>query len=286
MDPEQKEKPKVVLRVPRWLAPGRFLATVGRGAARAGVVLLKIFKWPVLIAIPVAVFLLAAWWSLISLLSTDVQTAPDLRGRTPQEARFLLSSRGLRMVTDDLSSFSQEVGRGLVLEQDPAAGARLKRGRSVRVILSAGFRRVLVPNLLGKSLREAELVAGQRGFRLRQRYSVFSSGVPEGHVIAQDPQPTSCFVTEFIEVLASRGPRPRRVVMPELVGRPLLPVLEALRRQGLRVQALPRGSREDVSTRDRSVLRSYVIYRQSPQPGEVIELPGAELVLLRIERER
>jgi hypothetical protein len=101
-------------------------------------------------------------------------------------------------------------------------------------------------------------------------------------VIAQSPLPSTPYITEFIEVLESRGARPQLVMLPKLVGRPLLPVLDALRDQGLRVIVLRQGSTQDISGGDRFELRNYEIYRQSPEAGEFVSIPGSEEVILRV----
>lgn len=246
----------------------------------------KVFKWPVLIAVPLLVFAISAWWSLISSLSSEVQTVPDLVGKTQQEARFLLSSRGLDMLRDDAPRFSQVIDRGLILAHSPTAGTKIKRGRNVKVKLSAGFRRVLVPNLVMKSIREAELIARQKGLKLRERDSVYSDSIPPGRIIAQDPEPSSAFLTENIEVISSRGPAPKQVMVPDFEGRPLLPVLQFLRENGFKVTVRARGGSGDISYRDPFELRSYTIYRQSPAAGTFVYLMSPETIILRVERRR
>jgi beta-lactam-binding protein with PASTA domain len=52
--------------------------------------------------------------------------------------------------------FSSEP-EGQILEQNPPTGTRLKTNRSVKVLLSLGDRKFAVPNLLGTSLRAAQL---------------------------------------------------------------------------------------------------------------------------------
>jgi beta-lactam-binding protein with PASTA domain len=50
------------------------------------------------------------------------------------------------------------VPEGHVLEQIPDKGTQLKANRTVKVLLSLGNRRFAVPNLLGTSLRAAQLI--------------------------------------------------------------------------------------------------------------------------------
>lgn len=273
---------KIKIKFPRPESLGAFFQGALNGTVAFGKLLFRVFKWPVLIALPLLIFAVAVWWSLISSLSGDVKEVPDLIDLLPAEAAERLAMRSLKLEVEEQRKYSDIYVEGRILSQNPAAGSRIKRGRTVRVALSAGFRQILVPNLLGMSLREATLVAEQKGFRVRRSLSAFSEEVPEGSVIAQTPQPSTPFITEFIDVLESRGPRPKLVMLPRLVGKPLLPVLDALRDQGLRVIVMRQGSTQDISGGDRFELRHYQIYRQSPEAGEFVTIPGSEEMILRV----
>src|SRR5919198_1170572 len=86
---------------------------------------------------------------------------PQLTGRTQEEAEQILRSRGLKLKVSS-SRFSSEVAEGRVLEQIPPSGTHLKVDRTVRVLLSLGEQRYAVPNLIGTSLRAAQLTLAQR----------------------------------------------------------------------------------------------------------------------------
>ena len=251
---------------------------------KAGVITWKVIKWPLIVAVPLAVFVFTAWWSLISALTSDVLAVPDLRGKTVEEARFSLSSRSMVPVISETEKFSQEVDKGDVLETDPPAGAKIKRGRSVYLVLSSGFERILVPNLLQKSVREAELLGEQRGFRINRQDSAYSASVPVGHIIAQDPDPNTAFVTPSVDVLVSRGSYPELIMIPSYQDQALLPVLTKLRELGLPVIVRARGQSIDISNREPYDLRRYTIYRQFPEPGSFMPKNNPETIILRVDR--
>ena len=273
---------KIKIKIPTSESVFAFLRACGHGISVFFGYLYRILKWPVLVAIPLIIFALAAWWSLHWSLSGDVRTVPDLIDLTAQEAQQKLSLRSLRLEVEEQKRHSDLYAEGHILEQEPKAGSQIKLGRHVKVTLSAGFRRVLVPSLINMSLREAQLVAEQKGFKVRRGLIAYCEDVPEGSVIAQSPQPSTPFITEFIDVLESRGPRPKLVMLPRLEGRPLLPVLDFLRSEGVSVVVWARGSTQDISNGDRFELRHYVIYRQSPEAGEFITIPGSVDVILRV----
>jgi beta-lactam-binding protein with PASTA domain len=273
---------KIKIKLPKYESFGAFMRGMLDGLANFGGFIVRILKWPALIALPLFVFAVAVWWSLISSLSSDVKEVPDVIDLLPQQAMERLAVRSLKLEVEEQRKHSDIYAEGRILAQNPPPGAHIKRGRTVRVTLSAGFRQVLVPNLVGTSLREARLIAEQKGFQLRRRQTAYSDRVQEGFVIAQSPLPSTPYITEFIDVLESRGARPQLMMLPRLVGRPLLPVLDALRDQGLRVIVMRQGSIQDISGGDRFELRRYEIYRQSPEAGEFITIPGSEEVILRV----
>lgn len=277
---------KIRIKIPRREAVFAFFRPAGRTAATGVVILYRILKWPVLVATPLLIFGLAAWWSLISSLSSDIKSVPDLIDLLPREAYEKLAMRSLKLDISDQRKHSDIYVEGRIIDQSPAAGAKIKRERKVRVTLSAGFRKILVPSLIGMSLREAKLVAEQKGFKVRRGLLTHSDSVAPGSVIAQTPQPSTQMITEFIDVLESRGPRPRRYLLPAMQGMPVLPVLDFLRSRGIPVVVWQRGSTRDISGGDRFELRHYVIYRQSPAAGNFIAIPGSIEVILRVRRER
>ena len=245
--------------------------------------LLTAGKWALIIGVPMAVFALSAWWSLISALSSDVQVVPDLRGATVEEARFALSSRSMKAAISEETKYSQEIEKDSVLETDPPAGSEVKRGRTIQLILSSGFKRVLVPDLMNKSVREAQLLGEQNSFAVRTDDAVFSETIPVGHIVSQSPAPHTAFLTQTVDVLVSKGPRRKLVMVPDMVDRPLLPVLQKLRQKGMRVTVRRRGSNRDISNEEPFELRQMRIYRQNPMPGSFIDQMNPEEIILRVD---
>lgn len=258
-----------------------FNATELMSKATAG--LMKAVKWAFIIGIPMAVFAFSAWWSLINALSSDVQVVPDLRGSTQEEAKFALSSRSMKTAISEETKYSQEVDKGNVLETEPPVGSEVKRGRTIKLILSSGFKRVLVPDLINKSVREAQLLGEQNSFNIRTEDQVFSESVPVGHVVSQSPAPHTAFLTQTVDVLVSKGPRRKLVMVPNMVDSPLLPALQNLRKNGMRVTVRRRGSSRDISNDEPFELRQMVIYRQNPLPGSFIDLMNQDQIILRVD---
>ena len=81
---------------------------------------------------------------------------PKVVGLDFGEAGLAVEAAGLTLKVDDSQPFSDTVPAGRIARQDPAAGLVVRRGRGVRVWMSAGSRSSVVPRLVGESERGAE----------------------------------------------------------------------------------------------------------------------------------
>ena len=98
-------------------------------------------------------FGLLAWLLAGNLLGGDEPVeVPDVVGMHVDEAGEALEEVGLGAEVEEKNSKKPE---GEVLEQDPEAGADAVTGDTVTLIVSAGVRQVVVPDLTGQTLEEA-----------------------------------------------------------------------------------------------------------------------------------
>lgn len=83
---------------------------------------------------------------------------PKLRGKSIVDARFALERIGLNLGRID--SIASDYPKNVIFDQQFAVGTPLKQGDSVGVSLSIGknIGTITVPNLIGKSLAEAEQI--------------------------------------------------------------------------------------------------------------------------------
>lgn len=104
----------------------------------------------------VAVSLIGVWM-LFNLNKPRTVEVPTLRGLSVSEARSVLknSKLNLRIVT---RRASDQMDMDRVLESDPEKGESIREGGEVGVVLSAGSRYVLVPDLTGLTIDKAKSV--------------------------------------------------------------------------------------------------------------------------------
>ena len=170
----------------------------------------------------------------LAIHGREVQV-PNLRGKTPAEARFIAEQTGLEAQVER-QYYSSTIPEGKILSQMPAPGTVVRRGWEVRLALSLGPQRVAIPQLVGDSDRAAAINIAQRGLNLGATATLELPGKVSGQVIAQDPPPNASDVAApKISLLVAQDPASQNFVMPSFVGQPLGSVTTALRDTGFAV---------------------------------------------------
>ena len=126
---------------------------------------------------------------------------PQLTNKTKEEAEEMLRGRGLKLKVTS-SRFSSQVAEGKVLQQDAAARTRLKVDRTVRVLLSLGEQKFAVPNLVGESVRAAQLTLAHPWRRERD---VGASPVGTGKVKSSRVWPPQQTIARCFSLGAANG---------------------------------------------------------------------------------
>jgi serine/threonine-protein kinase len=206
----------------------------------------------------------------------DIVIVPDLTGVPLEMAEEACRSRGLNiMVTGDRHSGSIPAGR--ILEQDPSPGEGLKGRRTVKVVTSSGVQMEEVPDIAGKSLREAEL--DLEGARLRRGSisRMFTSERGPNRIAACSPNSGShAPVGSSVDLLLYMTGEPAVFLMPDLTGKDLLFVRERLEKGGFHVTRV-------VSRRDEERFPGTIL-SQNPAAGYSIKEGGTiELVVSTVD---
>ena len=94
-------------------------------------------------------------------------TVPSVEGTSVSTARIKLEKTDLRAVVID-SAYNKKLPAGVVLDQKPAHGKRVKKGRMVYLTINTDHApRVAVPDIMeNSSLRQAEAKLRAIGFKL------------------------------------------------------------------------------------------------------------------------
>jgi serine/threonine-protein kinase len=182
-----------------------------------------------------------------SLLDRKLAEAGAIAGRQ----RLLLRVEGKR--------HDPKVVPDAIAAQEPPAGSRLKAQRSVRVWVSLGPRRLVVPALEGQSLRTARLTLDQIKLPVA-RVAEVPDAAEAGTILVQHPPAGEVDHFEAgLTLLVSQGPRPADYVMPDLIGRRVEEALDVLARAGLRAS--------DVRQRSYPGVQPGIVLRHLPPAG-------------------
>lgn len=197
---------------------------------------------------------------------------PPVTGRTVNDASLLLAEQGLNLKVEDGQRLDPQVPAGQIVAQEPQAGVRTRRERSVRVWLSAGPRSTIVPPLVGEPERTAHLRVQQDGFTVRTAAEIRSADYPVGTIIAQAPAPRS--TSTHVSLLVNRGERGSTYVMPDLIGINGDRAADVLRARGFRVAV--------VGDHPYPGVPAGIVLRQNPQAG--FQIAPGEAISLEVSR--
>ncbi len=130
-------------------------------------------------------------------------TVPDVEGETVSDAKELIRSCDLK--PDVVKEYSDTVASGKVIRQNPPANSSAQEGDTVTITVSKGRRPVKVPNVVGKSLSDANNTLEAAG--LRPTYKLKESDeVPEDCVISQSPVGgASAYQNDTVTIVISSG---------------------------------------------------------------------------------
>ncbi|NJP97808.1 Stk1 family PASTA domain-containing Ser/Thr kinase [Nonomuraea sp. FMUSA5-5] len=156
---------------------------------------------------------------------------PDLIGQNLAVAEKNLAGAGLLVRKAD-GQYDEKVAEGLVLSTDPAANVELEKGSTITVVLSLGPKRIVVPNVEGKTANEARAEIAKAGLNVGGVKRLANPDVERDKVIRTSPQAGEKLKEGTkVVIYVSAG-----LTMPDVGGMPKDQAAEFLTRQGFQVQ--------------------------------------------------
>lgn len=200
---------------------------------------------------------------------------PDVTGQTLAVAKQKLEDKKLRV--DIAEMYDSNIPTGQVVKQDPEGGSKVKEERLVTIYVSKGGEEVSMPELKGmqKSVAESKLI--DVGLKLGVVTEEFSSQ-PVGTIIGQDPRAgTKISKGQVVDLVISKGERPRKVAVPSVVGGAESAAKEAIKNRGLHLGSV---------TKEESSQAAGTVVRQSPAAGSEVEEGATVDLVLAVETEK
>ncbi len=180
--------------------------------------------------------------SIVVSAGRELAAVPNVIGLNASVARDLIEDTGFQVV--ELSTFSADVVAGVVLRQEPLAGALAARRSVVALSISRGVETTTVPPLVGRSEADARRAIELAGLLVGEVTYQESGSVPDGIVEVQTP-PAGADVEKGREVMLTVV-RVGEVEVPSLLGLAPRAAERRLADLGLLIAAIKRTPTEGV----------------------------------------
>ena len=161
------------------------------------------------VAIILAIALgIGGWYTLVGPGSRVV--VPSVVGGTYDEAISTLSPLGLTTAILE-KRFDEDIAKGAIIETDPPGGGRVEAGGQVKLIISKGPERYIIPSVTGLTPEAATTALEKFPLILGANSEVFNKEIPKGFVISAKPEsgtevkrdtPVSLVISKGVETVA------------------------------------------------------------------------------------
>jgi beta-lactam-binding protein with PASTA domain len=187
---------------------------------------------------------------------------PNLYGKSLLESNKLLTNKDLYLKIEG-EDYDSTVPPGVVIRQDVPAGKKVKERRAIKVVISKGPRVKSVPEIVNKTLADAESLLLQKGLKVRE-IMVHSDTVEKDKIVAQKPGPDEQ-ASDTVTVLVSLGPYNKFYYCPDFRGMSAEQANDVIKKLGMKISI--EGTGEKVET-------------QRPDPGRQIK--GGDTIYLKL----
>ena len=188
---------------------------------------------------------------------------PKVVGKTFEDASALLQKAGFTAQQGE-TRYHRTIPANVVLQEDPPAGSRQKRGTTVVLALSGGQRSAEVPVVTNMSQQQARISIENTGLTMGTATEQLSD-LPRGLVVASNPPAgTKIELPGSVDIVLSKGPA--TIQVPDLYGRSIGEARSMIEQLGLRIAGI---------SRDTSSLQpENTVIRQLPEAGRNVSAGG------------
>jgi len=179
-------------------------------------------KTLITIGIIIVLLLLGSVGYFLAMGSGDSKEVevPNIVGKLTDDVRKQVEDLGLKLEVK--STEKSDKPENTILETDPKAGMKVKKGAVINVIVSAGEEQIEMPDLrdfertnIEKRLKAKDLT----NYTIKEEYS---DDVNVGYLIKQTPEAgTKITKDTSIEIVVSKGPETKLVEVPNVTGQNL-----------------------------------------------------------------
>lgn len=159
---------------------------------------------------------------------------PAVSGNTQDEAWKILKDKGFTDYEVQME-YSDEYDNGEVIKTTPAAGETTTVDTKIVLVVSKGAEKAEVPNLVGRTVSEAQKALSDKGLTDGGSTEEYSNTVAEGKIISQNVKAgKKVDGGTSVSYVVSKGKKPAETVaVPDLRGYSLADAISALSNRGL-----------------------------------------------------
>ncbi|MBI4809945.1 MAG: PASTA domain-containing protein [Ignavibacteriales bacterium] len=167
--------------------------------------------------------------------SGGIVTVPSVVGMSYDKAQLILDSLGFETRKGDIR-LDRERPAGTVIIQNPIEGVVVKKGRRIYLTVSGGEQLVTVPNIRGRTLRDARFRLEREGLKLGAVEYESSEEFPQNTVIEQKIPPNTKVKRDvYVSVVISQGSVEEKIIVPDVIGKTLSDASKIIISAGLKI---------------------------------------------------
>ena len=173
-------------------------------------------------------------WAVTLVISKGEESVlvPDVSGMSESDAFSTIRKAGLQ-IGSVRRVFTRDFAKGIAITTEPTAGVAVAIGGSVDLVVSDGIETKALPNVVGKSSKQAKDELEEGGFKVKV-VEEYSNDVRKGFVISQDPDSGVVAQTgSTVTLHVSKGTE--TIEVPAVTGKTEAEATEALEGIGFRV---------------------------------------------------
>ncbi len=231
----------------------------------------KVIKIAIIIIAILIVASFTGMWMVNTVMNAVIHNrkeviVPDIEGKTINEALTILSEKNLSLYKV-AEKFDTNVPAGSIISQSPPPGLTVREGKAVESVISSGGKVVFVPEIEGKSMRQAELMLRQAELLMGEQIRTFSSTVKRDFVVTQEPASGEIIEkNSYINIVVSRGPAEEEKIkkMPNLLGIKVSRAEQALKELNLELSK--------IETTINDELDEGTVIKQAPVQGTIVDV--------------
>ena len=201
---------------------------------------------------------------ILSITNPPEVNMPKVVGMSKEEAQKAIEDAKLVFEVEK-EEYDKEVPEGYVISQDPAYMEKynkVKQGSTVKVVISKGQEKTVVPNVKGKEREEAIKLIEEAKLKA-EVIEETSKTVKQGYVVSQEIEPdTEALAGDTIKIHVSIGTGIKQVTVLNVVGQSEADAKKTLEDLGLKVNI----AYEEDTSKD-----SGIVLKQSTDVGKVVD---------------